>query len=175
MKSYAYFVVFLVGMLSMMPFSSASQESEPYVGSPGLERLKQLVGQWEGTMDMEKGPQKITAEYKVTSGGSAIVETVFQGTPHEMVTIYHDDSKRQLNLTHYCMLNNQPKMVLQHLDDKSLTFDLSKDADIDVASEWHMHAVTIRIDSQNQMAQRWTEYKDGKPQKSVEIAFHRVK
>ena len=172
MKTIIYIAVF---MLAIVPLVSASQENTPYVGSPALERLKQLVGQWEGTMDMEKGPEKITASYSVTSGGSAIIETVFRGSPHEMVTIYHDDSKRQLSLTHYCMLKNQPKMVLIRQDENSLTFDLSKEADIDVAEERHMHAVTLTMDGPDRMTQRWMEYQDGKPQKSVDIAFQRVK
>lgn len=76
-------------------------------------------------MDESQGPQKIMPSFKVTSGGSAIVETVFEGTPHEMVTVYHDNSDRQVTLTHYCMLPNQPKMILKHHSKNSLPFDLS--------------------------------------------------
>ena len=125
-------------------------------------------------MDTGEGPQKITASYRITSGGSAIVETVFEGAPHEMVTVYHDNPDRQVTLTHYCMLHNQPKMVLKRQQKQALSFDLAKDADIDVDKEWHMHSLTIKMDGNDRMSQHWTEYKDGKPGKSVEIAYKRV-
>ena len=49
-------------------------------------------------------------------------------------------------MTHYCMLGNQPKMVLKGMENNQLMFDLSKDADIDVANETHMHAATIKFE-----------------------------
>lgn len=73
------------------------------------------------------------------------------------------------------MLHNQPKMVLKRHVGNALVFELAKDADIDVAKEWHMHAVTITVDNREQMSQLWTDYKEGRPEKSVEIVYHRVK
>ena len=84
-------------------------EHKPYTGSKALERMKKLVGAWEGTMDMEgKGTMKSTLTYKLNAADSAIVETVFEGMPHEMTSVYHDDSKRRLTMTHYCAEHNQP-------------------------------------------------------------------
>ena len=51
----------------------------------------------------------LVARYAVTAAGSAVVETVFPGTEHEMVTVYHADGS-DLVLTHYCMEGNQPRM-----------------------------------------------------------------
>ena len=71
----------LAGVIGLLPLVSAqvsAQETDRYVGSEAFERVKQLVGFWEGTIDMGQGPEKITASYKLTSGGSAIVETVFE-------------------------------------------------------------------------------------------------
>ena len=91
MKTYRLILAGMVGLLVFGSAQVAAQEHKPYVGSQAFERMKQLVGSWEGTMDMGKGPEKIPAGYKLTSGGSAIVETVFEGTPNEMMTVYHDD------------------------------------------------------------------------------------
>src|SRR3989304_768334 len=52
---------------------------------------------------------------KSTDGGSAILETLFPGTPHEMVSVYYDDGGK-LGMTHYCMLGNQPQMTLKKAD-----------------------------------------------------------
>ncbi|HNP27857.1 MAG TPA: hypothetical protein PKK23_02350 [Nitrospirales bacterium] len=105
--------------------------------------MKQLAGSWEGVMDMGKKSQKVTAHYRVTSGGSAIVETLSEGTPHEMMTVYHDDSQKRVTLPHYCMLENQPKMTLKKSEGKTLEFELVPDSDIDAAHIEHMHAVSI--------------------------------
>ncbi len=56
----------------------------PYTGSKEFERMKQLVGAWEGTSDMGKEGAKVRVEYRLTAGGSALVETLSPGAPEEM-------------------------------------------------------------------------------------------
>lgn len=167
-------------LISLLAFGSiqalaTEQEQKPYVGSEAFERMKQLAGSWEGMMDMGKGPMKVTTTYKVTSNGSALIETVFEGAPHEMVTVYHDDSKHQINFTHYCSLANQPKMNLTAMEGNTLTFDLSQDADIDATHETHMHAAAITFKGKDQISQQWTKFEAGKENQVVEVAYSRVK
>jgi hypothetical protein len=50
---------------------------------------------------MEPTGMPVRVEYRVTGAGSAVVETLFPGTPHEMVTVYHA-RKGVLCMTHYC-------------------------------------------------------------------------
>jgi len=167
----------LAGVIFLLVFGSlqaAAQEQKPYVGSEAFERMKQLVGSWETTMDKGQGPMKMKASYKLTAGGSAIVETVFEGAPHEMVTVYYDNPKHKLNMTHYCMLHNQPKMMLQSMKANELTFDLSKTADIDAAKDDHMHSLTITFDGKDKMVQHWMRFEGGKKKEAVEIAYTRI-
>lgn len=175
MKIYACVIASVIGLLAFASLQVSAQEHKPYVGSQAFERMKQLLGSWEGTMETGKGPQKITASYKLTSGGSAIVETVFEGSDHEMVTVYHDNSTPTLTMTHYCMLGNQPKMILKGMQNNQLVFDLAIDADILVAKEPHMHSLTIEIDGSDKMTQHWTNFEGGKQQQVVEIAYTRVR
>ena len=167
----------VIGLVAFGSFHAVAEEQEqkPYVGSKPFERMKQLVGTWEGKMDMGKGPVKVTTSYKLTSNGSAIVETVFEGAPHEMVTVYHDDSQHQMNMTHYCMLGNQPKMNLTAMEGNTLTFDLSKDADIDSTHETHMHAAAITFDGKDKITQQWTKFEAGKKNQVVAVAYSRIK
>jgi len=51
-----------------------------------LERLKGLSGTWTISGSSE-GTDGSVVTYKVTGAGSAVVETVFAGGPHEMVTV----------------------------------------------------------------------------------------
>ena len=65
----------------------ASAASVPF------ECLKGLAGDWIAAEDGEmfrKGD--VVSRYSVAASGSAVVETAFPGSPHEMVTVYHADS-----------------------------------------------------------------------------------
>jgi hypothetical protein len=100
-------VASVVLALSACVFVAQAQHDNK--GTAALEQFKQLAGEWVGKMkhgDMEHDMRVI---YKVTSGGSAVVETIDPGSPHEMVTVIHADGNALL-LTHYCMLGNQPHM-----------------------------------------------------------------
>ena len=155
---------------------SAGQEPDmpPPASSAQLDQLKQLAGRWEGASQQEDGAEEpAAAEYRVTSGGSAVVETLFPGTPHEMVSVYHDGRSGKPSLTHYCMLGNQPELELMSSGREAFDFSLSSASPIP-ASELHMHALKLAWNGPNQLTQVWTSYKDGQPQGSVTIHLKRV-
>ena len=140
--------------------------------SAQLEQIKKLAGRWEGTSDhmAEQGPSVV--EYKITSGGSAVVETLFPGTPHEMVSIYHDEGGR-LAMTHYCMLGNQPTLKLVKSDGNNFKFTLA--SGIKSLKEMHMHQLVLTWQDPDHITQTWTSYQDGKPQEPSEFKLARVK
>ena len=123
--------------------------------SADLESIKKLAGRWEGTSQEGEGtPQQAAIEYNVTSGGSAVVETLFPGTPHEMVSVYHDVGG-QLSMTHYCMLGNQPELKLMSAHAGKMEFSLSPGSSIQ-AVEPHMGALTVTLDEAGVLTQVWT-------------------
>ena len=63
---------------------------QPYVGSPQFENMKKLAGTWWGTSSTGKEGERVTVKYEIKSAGSAVVETLFLGTPHEMISVYYD-------------------------------------------------------------------------------------
>jgi hypothetical protein len=142
--------------------------------SSDFDRMKSLVGTWKGKADMGQGMMEFTVEYRLISGGSAIEERIFAGTPKEMLTIYHD-RKGKLALTHYCMLGNQPGMVLKSADPKSLKFDFDPKCGVDEKSEMHMHALTITFDDADTITQDWKLFQDGKMKESHPFTLKRVK
>src|SRR5215207_4130887 len=83
--------------------------------SAEFERMKSLVGTWKGSVDMGKGPEDLTIQYRVIAAGSVVEERSFPGTPNEMVTMYYDKDGK-LALTHYCMMGNRPAMTLKSSD-----------------------------------------------------------
>jgi outer membrane lipoprotein-sorting protein len=174
MKISKYILLVLIGLMVSVSPSVADQEHPIYEGSQAFQKMKQLAGQWEGTVNFGEGTQTIKASYRVTSAGSVLVETIFEGTPNEMVTIYHDDKNKRLGLTHYCGLNNQPKLALIGAKENTLEFDLAKDGSVDAQHEPHMHALTLTFAGKNEIKQNWTQFAEGEKKKVVEITFKRV-
>jgi hypothetical protein len=79
--------------------------------NPDFDRLKALVGEWEGTARSGAEAKTIPthATIMVVSAGSAVMLVTDPGTPHEMVTMFHRDDDA-LMATHYCSAMNQPRM-----------------------------------------------------------------
>jgi hypothetical protein len=154
--------------------SEAECEAKPYAGSKEFERMTQLVGVWEGSGMAGKEEQKTKVEYKLTAGGSVVMEYLSPGTPHEMVSAYLD-RKGKLSMTHYCMLQNQPRMDLEKAGDDSLAFVFAKENDIDPAKEAHMHALTIEFKDKDHIVQKWTLFKDGKDAGTTTLSLARVR
>ena len=167
------FSICLLAALTTTFDTSAGEPPKPYTGSAEFEKLKSLAGTWQGSTDMGKGPMPITVQYRIVSGGSAVEERLFADTPMEMVTIYHEKDGKPA-LTHYCTLCNRPAMALVKANDKTLTFDLAKDAGIDVAKEKHMHGVALTFDDADHLTQDWTLYEDGKEQPHHAFKLARV-
>ena len=152
----------------------AAGPDKPYQGSAEFERMKSLIGTWKGKTDMGQGPMEFTVEYRLISGGSAIQERIFAGTPKEMVTMYHDKQGR-LALTHYCMLRNQPGMLLKSSDKTTLKFDFDASCGLDPKSEMHMHSLSITFDDAETITQDWELFEGGKVKESHPFTLKRVK
>src|SRR5258705_2142469 len=87
----------------------AGEPPRPRPASPEFERMKALVGTWQGKADMGQGPIDMTVQYRLVAGGSVLEEKVFNGTPNEMTTMYYDKDGK-LAMTHYCMFGNRPSI-----------------------------------------------------------------
>src|SRR5215510_13123634 len=124
---------------------NATDANTPKQGSQEFERLKTLVGTWQGKTDIGQGPIDMTLQYRLLAGGTVLEERVFAGTPNEMITMFYDKGGK-LALTHYCVMGNRPGMLLKSSDANTLTFDFDKTCGINPKKESHMHALTIRFD-----------------------------
>ncbi len=169
------FAVICFSLAGLVIAHAGDYQSAPYTGSPEFERMKQLVGVWEGTSDTGKGEEKVRVEYRLTSGGSALVETLFPGKNEEMVSVYHD-RKGKLAMTHYCMLRNQPRMILTKSDAQTIELVFAKKGnDINPAKEKHMHAVRITFTDNDHIIQKWTHFDKGKDAGGVTFTLTRVR
>ena len=136
---------------------------KPAPASPVLDRFKALAGDWVAAEDgdmFKKGD--LVARYAVTAAGSAVVETVFPGSPHEMVTVYHADGP-DLVLTHYCIEGNQPQMRARNVKGSRFDFAFDGGANIDPKRDRHMNSASLEILGADELRSEWTELADGKP------------
>ena len=125
-----------------------------------FEKLKTLEGTWVSAEDSEMPG---TIEYHVIGGGSSLQETLFRGTPHEMVTMYHLDGD-QLMLTHYCAAGNQPTMRAQPAADLSeIRFDFLRLSNGDPRKDMHMHDAVLNIGDDGHLRAAWASWEGGKP------------
>jgi len=153
--------------------NAANPENPQQQASAEFERMKSLVGTWQGTTDMGEGPIEMTLQYRLLAGGSVLEERVFAGTPHEMVTMYFDRDGK-LALTHYCVMGNRPGMLLKSSDAKTLKFDFDKTCGINPAKESHMHSLTITFDDADTITSSCKAIIDGKEMEEHPTTLKRV-
>ncbi len=131
--------------------------------SVALERFKTLAGDWVAAEDgdmVKKGD--LVARYAVTASGSAVVETVFPGSEHEMVTVYHADGP-DLVLTHYCTEGNQPRMRARGAQGPRFDFTYDGGTHIDPKRDRHMHSASFDLFGADEIRSEWSELAEGKP------------
>ena len=161
-------------LLASSLWLNAGEPGQPKQSSPELERMKTLVGTWQGKTDMGQGPMDMTVQYRMLAGGSVLEERVFAGTPNEMVTMYYDKDGK-LAMTHYCMFGNRPGMLLKSSNDKTLKFDFDQTCGINAATESHMHALTITFDDADTITSSCKAIIDGKEMAEHPTTLKRVK
>ena len=137
-----------------------------------LAPLKFLVGDWKGT-DAEG--KAYTTTYALSSGGTSLAETFTPPDSPPMTTMYYSDGD-QLMLTHYCSLNNQPRMRAGAVKegDKSVTFAFVDATNLKNPTDVHMHQLSIEVKDHDHFTQTWTLSKAGKDVPKV-FTFERVK
>lgn len=171
MKKLLAFTMIIL-MAAMFGIASVHSEErhmpDSHAHSKDFETMKAFIGTWEGKGDIGKGSETVKVTYELTSAGNALLERLFPGTPHEMMTVYYD-FKGKLNMTHYCSLGNRPHMELVNSIPGSLEFVLSeKDPGISSLKEMHMHRLKITIDGKESITHNWTLFDNGK-KKSVAV------
>jgi len=172
------FSVLLLLWLAGPAFGETPTESNNKTQTPAqspLDRFIALAGTWEGTATHgEEEAQPATVTYAVTAGGSAVIETEFPGTEHEMVTVYYMVGD-ELRLTHYCMLANQPTMAASFGENPdTVSFKFTGGTKIETGNEMHMREAEFEFHSPDHYTAKWTSYTDGQPGLCAVLDLKRV-
>jgi len=126
------------GAAAVVPVRAEGPAVEP---KAAFERLKSLAGTWEGQAGDGQPGMAATVTYRVASGGSVVEETLFPGSPHEMISMYHL-ADGHLVMTHYCSMANQPRMRLDARASTAdrLVFAFDGGTNFDPARDTHVHS-----------------------------------
>jgi len=158
--------LFLLAAFVAAPRADEKKEAPKDASKSGnLERFKLLAGEWVGKMSggEDKASTAAVVRYKVTSGGTTVVETIGPDSPHEMVTVIHPDGDA-LALTHYCMIGNQPHMKAEGKSDgNKVVFKFVSASNMKSDKDMHMHEVVFTFIDKDTLKTEWTNYNDGKP------------
>ncbi len=142
--------------------------------SAAFEALKKLVGDWTSP----EGPhgKPVETNFRLTAGGTVLIETLFPGTPEEMITMYHLDGS-DLILTHYCMLGNQPRLKAESASEsKKIAFKSIGGTNMKM-TDMHMGQATLTLIDQQNFEADWCSCSGGKPDGNhhVTLKFTRKK
>jgi hypothetical protein len=130
---------------------------------------------------MQKDMPPAHSIFRVTAGGSAVLETNSPGSKMEMLSVYHMDKGRLL-MTHYCALGNQPRMKLNTRKSTAtkLVFDFDGGTNLNPRRDMHMHSLTLTLPGGNKkgaqkLSGTGTSWEGGKLKASCGGTLTRVK
>ncbi len=139
-----------------------------------FDSMKSLTGSWKATQVKDGKKETVRVTYKVTSGGSAVEETLFPGTPREMVSLY-TVNQGKLQMTHYCMLGNQPRLQETKSQDGEIALNFVDGGNVNPRKDKYMGSATIRIKDAKHLEQKWVAFDAKKPFHTEEFSFTREK
>ena len=130
-----FYVGLMAGVLTAV---SAHAADEPVVigevtmpaveSSAAFKQVEKKLGKWEGrmTQGLTGAVIDVSYEWKLTSGGNTITETLVEDGV-EMLTTYSDDNG-ELVAKHYCALGTQPVFSVSSVSDTELALALDESA-----------------------------------------------
>jgi len=106
-----------------------------------FKQLGSLLGVWDGKFE-DGRPHRVS--YRLTAGGTVLVETWTLGPARESLTLYHLDGDA-LIATHYCPQGNQPRLQLDRATGapERLSFVFRDGGNLQVPGKSHQHAFWI--------------------------------
>ena len=163
----------IVTILSALLFSIAmiANESPAVIGgvemasgekSAAFEQVRKKLGKWKGTMTQGATGAvfDVSYEFKLTSGGNTITETLVEDGV-EMLTTYSDDNGK-LVIRHYCGLGTEPVFSVNNLSDKAMSIKLDNSkADLHAEHESFVTAMKWTMNSKNSITFENTVMLDG--------------
>ena len=84
-------ITLLVALVLASAALFAAEQMSKTEKSPAYDKMKTLVGSWQGTVNENGKPLDTRVRFKLVSDGSAVASWLDEDTPHEMITMFHMD------------------------------------------------------------------------------------
>ena len=162
----ARLAVFVMGALLVATTIVRGDEKPPVSAKAAFARLKSMVGTWSIRVEDTHSEHDSTdgkVVYRLTGAGSALIETLFPDSAHEMASVYHLDGD-ELRMTHYCDLGNQPHLKLDRAassPDKFI-FVFDGGTNLDPGKDSHIHGLTMSFQKNGKVVCACERYEGGK-------------
>lgn len=166
-------VLVAVAVLAGLGLAQASNpEGQSTAAGASFEKLKSLAGEWEGKT-VEGGKElPTTTSFRLVSDGSALMNVLAVGTPHEMVTMFHMDGS-DLLATHYCAAHNQPRFrCVSSPEPNIVAFEFKDATNLSGPAAPHMVRVKFTLLDPNHHVEDWTFLANGQTN-TRRLDFHR--
>lgn len=125
--------------------------------------FKELEGDWYFVDENGDPTDTLALSYELIGSDTTVMERVFPGEEHEMITMYYMDGGN-LMLTHYCAVGNQPTMIEMPTDSQRVViFEFYRGTNMDPATSSYMHDAKFEFLDVDRMRSTWRFYKEGKP------------
>lgn len=151
----AFCLAAFAGLATMLNSRTADNEKI------GLDALKGFIGTWVAVDENGQPTDQVMSVVRSTAGGSALIETMFPGQEHEMITMYYT-REGHLMLTHYCGCTNHPILKASRGENGALHFDCIGTGEnfASCAKTPHMHDAVFKFDG-NRLNSKWRMLENG--------------
>jgi hypothetical protein len=123
--------------------------------SASFDKMKSLDGSWTGAMVEAGKDYPATTRFKLVSDGSALMSWLGEGSPYEMITVFHMDGK-DLMATHYCAAHNQPRFIEVAGGKPNQVVFRFKDGTNIGPHDMHMQEVIFTFDGPDHHTEDWS-------------------
>jgi hypothetical protein len=147
-------LILLASLLALTAVHAADQTD----ARAAFTQLQTLVGEWEGKTEAGR---VLKVSYRLTAGGTVLVETWTLGPQRESLTLYHMDNE-SLIATHYCPVGNQPRLRLKDGGKPSLlAFEFVSATNLPKPELAHQHRFEMELLQANSFARSETYLENG--------------
>ena len=144
------------------PITIGDVEMKNDAKSAAFQKVLKKIGKWEGRMTQGLTGKvfDVSYQYKLTSGGNTITETIIEDGV-EMLTTY-SDKDGELIVKHYCALGTEPVFTVSKASEKVVTIELDKSrSELHAVHDSFVTGMTWTMTSSNSMTFENTVLLDG--------------
>lgn len=164
----------IAGLIFLFAFTLIASQMNAAPGQGAADqfkKIKSLAGEWQGKRAQDG--KSVNATYELVSNGSTVMETLMPSDEPTMVTMYHMNGDKVM-MTHYCAVNNQPRMESVPSESGMVKFALKDISNLASPEDGHMVKMSIAFKDDDHITHTWT-FKQAGEEMPGDIVLERKK